>query len=94
MTKKLGAHPTAVLRDGSGKVGRSYGAMTTPHMYVIAPKGKLIYAGAIDSIRSANPADAKKAVNYVAKALKESMAGKAVSMPKTRPYGCSVKYKY
>jgi len=28
----------------------------------------------------------------VSKALAEAMAGKSVSMPTSRPYGCSVKY--
>jgi len=31
-------------------------------------------------------------VNYVDKALAELTAGKAVSTPKTKPYGCTVKY--
>lgn len=92
MTKSMKASPTAVLKDPSGRVGKLYKAMTTPHMYVIDKKGTLRYAGAIDSIRSANPEDVKKAVNYVSKALGELMAGKEVSTPKTRPYGCSVKY--
>jgi peroxiredoxin len=40
-------HP--ILIDEDGKVGRSYGAQTTPHMFVIDPAGKLIYAGALDN---------------------------------------------
>ncbi len=92
LTKSMKAAPTAVLKDPSGNIGKLYKAMTTPHMYVIDKKGLLRYAGAIDSIRSANPEDVKKAVNYVSKALGELMVGKEVSIPKTRPYGCSVKY--
>jgi peroxiredoxin len=40
-------HP--ILIDEDGKVGRSYGAQTTPHMFVVDPSGKLIYAGALDN---------------------------------------------
>jgi peroxiredoxin len=87
-----GAAPTAVLGDADGKVGKLYGARTTPHMYVIDPQGKLIYAGAIDNKRSANPADVKTADNHVTQALNEALAGKPVAVASTQPYGCSVKY--
>ncbi|GIL05587.1 MAG: thioredoxin family protein [Betaproteobacteria bacterium] len=89
---KQGAAPTATMLDPDGKVGRAYGARTTPHMYVIDPNGKLIYAGAIDDKRSANPADVKTAKNYVAQVLDEARAGKPVSTASTPAYGCSVKY--
>ena len=86
------AAPSATLMDADGKVGRAYGARTTPHMYLIDPQGKLLYAGAIDSIPSANVADLKTATNYVNQALGEALAGKAVSKPTSQAYGCSVKY--
>lgn len=87
-----GAAPTVAMLDPDGKVGRAYGARTTPHMYVIDPDGRLIYAGAIDDKRSANPADVKTARNFVAQALDEARAGKPVSTASTPAYGCSVKY--
>jgi peroxiredoxin len=90
--KEQGASPTAVMLDADGKVGRAYGARTTPHMYVIDPKGALVYAGAIDDKRSANAADVKTANNYVVQALTELKAGKPVSMASTTAYGCSIKY--
>ena len=39
----------AILLDESGAVGRSYGATNTPHLFVIDPAGKLVYAGALDN---------------------------------------------
>jgi peroxiredoxin len=90
--KDKGGAPTATLMDADGKVGRAYGARTTPHMYVIDPAGKLVYAGAIDSKASSNPADIKTATNYVKQAVGESLAGKSVSTPVTQAYGCSIKY--
>jgi peroxiredoxin len=90
--KSQSAAATATLMDSDGKVGKAYGARTTPHMYVIDPGGKLIYAGAIDSKPTANPADTKSATNYVKQALAEAMAGKPVSQATTQAYGCSVKY--
>ena len=86
------AAATATLMDADGKVGKAYGARTTPHMYIVAPDGKLVYAGAIDSKATSNAADIASATNHVKVALAESLAGKPVSAATTRPYGCSVKY--
>lgn len=80
--------PYPVLMDSDGKVGRLYGARTTPHMYVIH-KGTLVYAGAIDD---GNNRRAGKR-NYVAEVLDAVLAGKQPPIRRTRPYGCSVKYK-
>lgn len=91
--KERKAAPTAVLLDEEGTVGKTYGARTTPHMYIVDPKGRLVYAGGIDSIPSSNPADIERAVNYVRQGLGEALAGKPISAAVTRPYGCSVKYK-
>ena len=90
--KEWGGAPTAMLMDDSGKVGKAYAARTTPHMYIVDPKGTLVYAGGIDDKRSANPEDVKTAKNFVRVALGESMAGKPVSTPTAAPYGCSIKY--
>ena len=87
-----GAAPAATLLDATSATGRAYGARTTPQMFVIDPAGSIIYAGAIDDRRSANPADAKIANNYVRAALTEALAGKPVTVAGTTPYGCSVKY--
>lgn len=86
------AAATHTLMDESGAVGRAYGARTTPHMYVIDPQGRLVYAGAIDSKPTANPADIATATNHVKVALGEVLAGKPVTTAQTRAYGCSVKY--
>lgn len=86
-------HQTALLLDPEGKAGRAYGAKNTPDMVVIDPEGKIAYEGAIDSKASPNPADIPSSTNYVKAALDESLAGKPVSNPTTKPYGCSVKYK-
>jgi peroxiredoxin len=83
---------TALLLDPKGKVGRAYGAKTTPGMVVLAKDGTLAYEGAIDDKPSTDQADIAGAHNYVAAALDELLAGKPVSVPQTRSYGCSVKY--
>ena len=87
------AQPSATLMDESGKIGQLYSAKTTPHMYIINPQGVLVYAGSIDSVASARVGDIKTANNYIRQGLSEALAGKAISMANTKPYGCSVKYK-
>ncbi|MBN1408771.1 MAG: thioredoxin family protein [Calditrichaceae bacterium] len=93
IAKEQGVNSTAYLIDESGEVGKLYDAKTTPHMYIINPKGNLIYAGAIDDVRSTNVEDVKTAKNYVSSVLNDCLAGKMVESAATTPYGCSVKYK-
>jgi hypothetical protein len=90
--KDKNATPAAILLDPSGEVGHAYDAKTSPHMFIIDPNGVLLYNGAIDDKPTADPADLAGAKNYVSQALAEAVAGKPVSDPTTRPYGCSVKY--
>lgn len=90
--KQQGAAADATLMDESGKIGRAYGARTTPHMYLIDPQGVLLYAGAIDNKPTANPADIAGATNHVRQALDEALAGRPLSVATTRAYGCTIKY--
>lgn len=92
MMKEQGAVPTHYLLDYEGKVGRAYAAQVTPHMYVIAPDGRLAYMGGIDSIASPDVNDIPKAEPLARQAIDAVLAGKPVAKAQTRPYGCSVKY--
>lgn len=83
---------TAILIDEGGKVGKTYAAKTTPHMYVINKEGTLVYQGAIDDQPSALPKTLEGAQNYVTAALNDLEKGEAVKVSSTAPYGCSVKY--
>jgi hypothetical protein len=90
--KERGIASTRFLLDPNGTAGKAYGAKTTPHMFILDPKGTVIYAGAIDDKPSTDPADIAPAKNYVAAALDQAMAGKPVETTSTQSYGCSVKY--
>ena len=92
LMKSYSMGQTAILLDPAGDVGHAYKAKTSPQMFLITPKGKLVYDGAIDSIKSTNKADIAKAENYLLRAYNEVINGKEVSKPKTQPYGCTVKY--
>jgi len=91
LTQKKHARPTAVLIDDEGKVGKLYGAKTTPQIFIINEEGILVYAGAFDD--NPTPRVTGNERNYVAAALDELLSGKPVSLPQTRQYGCSVKYR-
>lgn len=82
--------PFPYLLDAPGNIGKVYGAKTTPHMFVIDPKGILVYQGAIDDNADGSK---PKATNYVAEALTAIGNNSAVATATTKPYGCSVKYK-
>lgn len=83
------AHP--ILLDEDGKVGKAYGARTTPHVFVVDAKGNLAYAGGLDNAPLGEPEGGKR-VPHLENALKELTAGKPVTASETKPYGCSVKY--
>lgn len=91
-SKDHNAKFTAYLIDEDGKVGKMYGAKTTPHMFIIDKDGKLVYAGGIDDKASTDVEDVKTAKNYVSAALDELLNGKQVTTQSSTPYGCSVKY--
>lgn len=91
--KSAGSRANAYLLDPKGLAGRAYAAKTTPEMYIVDPAGKLVYMGGIDDKATADVADIKTARNHVLAALAEVKAGKPVSVPVTRSYGCSVKYE-
>lgn len=82
----------AILMDSDGKVGKLYHAKTTPHLFVIDAKGQIVYDGAIDNAPMGKTPEGTEKVNYVDQALTELLAEKAITTPKTKPYGCTVKY--
>src|SRR5688572_12529628 len=87
--KKIKA--TAVVHDPAGKIGKAYGFKTTPHMVVVGKDGKVAYNGAIDD-RAETEGDPRSAKNYVKEAVAKIQAGEPVTVAKTKPYGCGIKY--
>jgi peroxiredoxin len=91
--KRFGlTHP--ILRDENGAVGHTYGATNTPHLFVIDKDGTVVYAGAIDNSPDAEGESPQGGplVNYVDAALTDLSAGRRVRTPRTKAYGCGVKY--
>ena len=78
------------LRDEAQKVAHAYGAERTPEVFLFDKSAILRYHGAID-----DNYDDPKAVNehYLRMALDAVLAGKPVTIPETKPVGCTVKWK-
>jgi peroxiredoxin len=87
-----GAVPTGIVLDPEGKIAKQYEAVTTPHLFIVNPEGRLVYKGGIDSIQSSKKEDIAKADNYVKLALSDLAAGKKIAQASTQPYGCTIKY--
>lgn len=90
-----------LLLDESGKVGHAYGAIKTPHIFVIDPKGVLVYRGGLDNAPVGVVDDerprlpgvaAGTLVPYVENALADLAQAKKLRQADTPPYGCTVKY--
>jgi len=87
-----GGAPEALLMDSAGSVGRAYGAVVTPHMFVVGPKGDLVYSGAISDNPTMSAKEARASRNHVRAALDDLAAGRKIATPSTRPFGCTIAY--
>ena len=76
------------LRDESQKVVEAYGGVCTPHAFAFDGDRKLRYRGRIDDSKE----EAKVTTNDLRNALDDLLAGRAVRVPDTRPFGCSIKW--
>jgi len=90
--QQRGGVPTALLIDASGAMGRTFGAMTADHMFIVAANGVLVYAGGIDDSESRDPKEVAASHNHVRAALDDVLAGRRVAVPSTEPFGCALSY--
>lgn len=91
----------SLLLDESGKVGRAYGAEKTPHLFVIDARGTLVYRGGLDNAPVGKVDDARPRLPqtkagtlepYLELALADLAKTRALRLPDTPAYGCTVKY--
>jgi peroxiredoxin len=74
------------LKDTDGSIARAYGALSTPHAFVLDHERRLRYRGRIDDTR--DPARANR--SDLEQALADVLAGRAVQIPETQPFGCAI----
>jgi hypothetical protein len=79
-----------VLMDSAGDVGRDYGVMVTPTVFVIAPDGTVLYSGAPDSSSAIDRWP--QGENYVKSAVLAGLDNAVPLISATRPHGCTVPY--
>lgn len=77
-----------IVKDPGNKVADAYGAQKTPEVYVLSPKGDLLYHGRIDESQD-DPRNVKSP--DLRNALDAILAGKAVATPETKAFGCTIK---
>ncbi|MCB1118962.1 MAG: thioredoxin family protein [Chlamydiia bacterium] len=81
--------PWVYLHDATQEIAKVYGALRTPHFYVFDKDRRLIYTGrGVDSPRNSEAVT----THDLDKALREHLAGKALTTPLTNPIGCNVKW--
>ncbi len=88
-----GAASTALLMDTEGTMGKAYGAVVTPHMFIVGADGKLAYAGATGDKSTTNAKEVRGSRSFIREALTDLAAGRKVAMPTSRPFGCTVAYQ-
>jgi hypothetical protein len=89
---RFGGEPTLFLLDPDGRMGRQYDVEVTPQVFIIDPEGILVYMGGMDDKPTTRVDDVDQAIDYVGDALDDTLAGRPVSRPITRAYGCPIEY--
>jgi peroxiredoxin len=74
------------LKDADGAVAERYGAISTPHVFVLDAARRLVYKGRIDDKRDPARATSSDLEN----ALHDVFAGTGVRVPETQPFGCAI----
>tara|TARA_B100000524_G_scaffold337194_1_gene227665 strand:- start:809 stop:1396 length:588 start_codon:yes stop_codon:yes gene_type:complete len=76
------------LLDEKSKLANSFGAKTTPHIFMFNSNLQLAYKGAIDD----NYEDINKVKEfYLEDAIQQLVKGKRIKVSETKPVGCSIK---
>jgi len=76
-----------VLTDADQTIAGRYGALTTPHVFVIDREGILRYRGAVDdvSFRQREPSRF-----YLQEAVEALLAGRTPEVTEVKPFGCTI----
>lgn len=80
-------HVPTVLIDANQAVADLYGAISTPHIFVVDREGILRYRGAVDDVKFRQPKATRFYVDEVIEAL---LAGREPDVEETPAYGCAI----
>lgn len=76
-----------VLRDESHRVADAYGAVTTPHFFVLDGDGIVRYQGAYDDVTFRQRTPTRF---YLQEAVAALLAGRLPEVAQTQPFGCAI----
>jgi thiol-disulfide isomerase/thioredoxin len=74
------------LKDADRVVAKSFGAICTPHAFLLDANGKIVYNGRIDDSRVGDKITSRDLEN----AVRDVVAGRSVTVDRTDPFGCSI----
>lgn len=74
------------LKDEDGSVADQFGAISTPHVFVLDFSRRLVYKGRIDDTRD----PARASYSDLENALRDIFAGTPVRVSETAPFGCAI----
>ncbi len=81
--------PFPYLFDASQATAKAYGALVTPHVYLLDGKGVLRYRGRVNDAKDQTEVKSNDLIN----AIDAVLAGKTVDMAETKAFGCGIKWK-
>ena len=90
--RNRGAVPAALLLDPEGTMGRVYGAVVTPQMFIIDAAGNVVYSGAPTDKSTMDAKQVRVSRNLIKAALDDLGAGRTIATPTSRPFGCTIAY--
>ena len=74
------------LKDARGELARHFGAICTPHVFLLDQDRHVVYSGRIDDSRLGDRITSRD----LEKAVGDVLAGRRVTQPHTEPFGCSI----
>lgn len=74
------------VKDSDGTLAREFGAVCTPHAFLLDSERNVVYAGRVDDSRLGDRITSRDLEN----AMSDFVAGREIKVPHTEPFGCSI----
>jgi hypothetical protein len=91
--KGRGGASTALRIDAEGAMGNAYGAVVTPHLFIVGADGTVVYAGGTGNKPTMDAKEVRSSSNFIREALNDLAAGGKVTTATSAPFGCTIAYR-
>ena len=81
--------PFAYLHDPTQQIGKKYGALWTPSVFLLDAKRRVVYMGGVDDSMYPEKVDRR----FLKDAIDAVLTGKPVEIEETKPAGCPIDYE-